>query len=203
MSKQLDYVKVSCLSYLSWFERSSNRIRRFLGYWENLEAFLAPAGSFLSEELLWEYNSEFSTAMGRDERHDLRGNLIIICFVALHGLPPEEFHIPICQSFWDLPIWYRRAIRDFQRSCYDLMSLTTLSNYEVSLSCFFFKLNIESITNASDLTHKAIIGYVSTDKTPKLCKRQRNSDVKSFLKHLENLGLVKPTIHLVLEPSFQ
>jgi site-specific recombinase XerD len=203
MSKQLDYVKVSCLSYLSRFERSSNRIRRFLRYWENLEVFLGPAENSLSEELIWEYDSEFSVTMGRAERHDLRRDLTIICFIAHHDLPPEGFHISICQAFWDLPIWCRKAIRDFQESCKHLMSLTTLSNYEVSLSCFFIRLDLETVKNTSQLTHKAIIRYSAADETPELSKRNRNSDVKSFLKYLEKLGLVKPTIHLVLEPSFQ
>ena len=127
MSKQLEYIKVSCVSYLSRFERSSNRIRRFLGYLRNLESFLAPTGSSLSEILIWEYDSEFTVTMLRNERHDLRRNLSIICFIAQHGLPPEGFLIPICQLFWDLPIWCRKAIRDFQKSCKAMMSLTIMS----------------------------------------------------------------------------
>lgn len=203
MSEQLGYVKAFCLSYLSRFERSNRRLQRFLEYWEDLADFLVPTGGSITEALIWAYDSRCSITMSRNERHDLRRNLTIICFIIQHGLPPEEFHIPIRQLFWDLPIWCRKAIRDFQKSCNAEMSLTTLFNYEVSLSSFFIKLGLESITSSSQLTHKTIIRYVAEDKTPKLSRRQRNSDVKSFLKYLEKLDLVKPTIHLVLEPSFQ
>lgn len=203
MSKQLDYLKRSCLSYLSRFERSRNRIGRFLHYWGALESFITAHGGMLSEKLLWDFDTEYPTVVNNNERHDLRRNLIILCFVSLNGLPPEGFHIPICQSFWKLPTWCRKAIRDFQKTCSDIASLTTLSNYEVTLSCFFLRLNLASIRDSNGLTHKAIINYKASDKSAALSKRQRNSDVKSFLKYLENLELVKPTLHLVLEPSYQ
>jgi integrase len=203
MSEQLEYMKKSCLSYLSRFKRASDRIERFVKYWDSLVVFLGSMRNGSLEELIWEYELRASITMGRDERRDLRRCLTIICHTVRHGLPPEGFHIPICQPFWGLPMWCRRTIRDFQKSRVGVMSSATLSNYEVSLSYFFHGLDLKSVKDTSQLTHRVIIEYAATDKAAATTKRQRNSDVKSFLKYLEELGLVKPTTHLVLEPSFQ
>lgn len=203
MSEQLENAMSLCILYLSRFERSSHRIERFHLLCKELKSFIALQEQPYSEQILWSFDDEYSKPLNTCEKFDVRRNLTILHYVLQQGLPAEGFHIPIWQKFWELPFWCRKSIRNFQEFSCLAVSQATLANYEKSLTHFLAHLDLHIVTNIHDLTHRVVIGYRDSDKTSELGKRQRNSDVKSYLFYLERQHLVKPTLHLVLEPCYQ